>query len=405
MCSCPSVALLRAGRGVFRGEHILACTGMLEGKVGFQPPIADMNPNLGVDLGVAAASSQWDSLIPRITRRAHDIRQAGASIGTRTALHNVHISSMIRYRASFFPPSDRLVRTQRHSAQLVLNAPWHAIPHSVLVSFGSLGFQTDLHDAQVVCKAALLASAFSPAASDAWRAHDHIAQSDAAARDVLHDGTFLRPWHGHSSCSRIMRAIYLRHNGIGQIRIDASMTQRQITRMIRPTAQTRHDAALLALRRRACKWDEVVPEALVAAYLSFVGGRPPAELVVACLRSLCNAWCTPARFGNPPSPCIFRCRMLCGDCQTHLLACPVFHRWLSAHLYSIRIAASPSVVCFLRSLAPPDPLGIREAMSIDIALWAADSIRHGAADTRMALFSARLKELVLRHSMCRRAAA
>lgn len=29
---------------------------------------------LGVDLGVTAATTQWDSITPRLTRRAHDIR-------------------------------------------------------------------------------------------------------------------------------------------------------------------------------------------------------------------------------------------------------------------------------------------------------------------------------------------
>lgn len=34
---------------------------------------------------------------------------------------------------------------------------------------------------------------------------------------------------------------------------------------------------------------------------------PPVEVLTACLRSLCNAWCTASRFGNPPAPCPFGC--------------------------------------------------------------------------------------------------
>lgn len=41
----------------------------------------------------------------------------------------------------------------------------------------------------------------------------------------------------------------------------------------------------------------------------------PHELLVLVLRSLCNAWCTTACFGNTPTACVFRCGFLGGDCQ------------------------------------------------------------------------------------------
>lgn len=160
-------------------------------------------------------------------------------LGTRVALHNALVSSMIRYRGSFYPPSDRLVCTHRPSAQLILNAHWQAIPHAALLAFGSLGFQSDLNDVEVWCKAALLASAFSPTAGDAWRVHDEIAHSDEAALVASHNGTFLRQWHAHSSCTHIKRSLYLLHCGVGQFHIDTGMTQRHIVRIMRTTTQVR----------------------------------------------------------------------------------------------------------------------------------------------------------------------
>lgn len=118
---------------------------------GFSPDAVRTSARyLGVDLGVETAASRWLSVAPRITRHAHDIRTAGATLPTRVALHNAHVSSIVRYRAAFFPPSPALLRTYHHSEQIVFNAPWQTVPAAVLHDLRGLGFRADIVDIGVM---------------------------------------------------------------------------------------------------------------------------------------------------------------------------------------------------------------------------------------------------------------
>lgn len=57
----------------------------------------------------------------------------------------------------------------------------------------------------------------------------------------------------------------------------------------------------------------------------------------------------------------------------------------------------------MRNLAMPAPLCMRTAIVVDVALRAADKIRHDSRSEPRALFAVRLKQLVLRHAACRAA--
>lgn len=55
---------------------------------------------LGVDLGMNGAA-QWATLCPKVARRGLDVGSADAPVPTRIALHNVHVTRMLCYRAAF----------------------------------------------------------------------------------------------------------------------------------------------------------------------------------------------------------------------------------------------------------------------------------------------------------------
>lgn len=359
---------------------------------------------LGVELGVNSCAAQWLSVAPRITQRAHDIRNAGASLPSRVALHNTHVASMIRYRATLFPPSQELLRTYRHSAQIVLNTPWQAIPAPVLHDMRGLGFQSDLVDIAVTCEASLLYQAVTnPAVHRAWNDYEAIRDSDDAALAIRRNEVCGRAWHRHNSSTRIMRMLYERHCAMPRFMRTLTSTRRDAMTYFRPDAETRHDASLRVLQRRVMIWEPEVPEALVGSYLHFSSLRPPVEVLSACLRSLCNAWCTASRFGNPPAHCPFGCGSARGDRQSHLLACPVFLHWLDLHLYCSTSPPDVSVAGYIRRLGAPFPVCMLSAISLDIAIWAADRVRRGSTLAPRILFAARLKELVLRHVECKNA--
>lgn len=206
---------------------------------------------------------------------------------------------MVRYRAAFFPPSLALLRAHQHSAQLVLNAPWRAFPNEALLDLRRLGFRTDLVDVTVMCEATLFHQAGTcQAVHDAWHEYDAMFDSDDAALAVRRNDVCGRGWHAHNSSTRIMRMLCLRHSGYAQFPLTLTSTRRDADAMryLRPNADSRHDGAMHALRRRALVRDGEVPEALVGAYLHF-GNPPPLGVQL-------RAWCTAARFGNPP-PLVF----------------------------------------------------------------------------------------------------
>lgn len=122
------------------------------------------------------------------------------------------------------------------------------------------------------------------------------------------------------------------------------------------------------------------------SHFRFSSTRPLVEVVIACLRSLCDAWRSTARFGNAPSACLFMCGSPAGDCQAHLLLCLVLRRWVDLQS--------------LRFLALPSPLGIPTAIAVEVALWAAD---RGHRCLPRSVFASILKEVALRHPECRRA--
>lgn len=167
---------------------------------------------LGVDLGVRSSHTQWGSVCPKLTRGAHDKRNAGAPIPVHVALHNTHVTSIIRCRAAGFPHSERLLHTHHRSAQVILNSPWRAFPQEALLSLKSLGFQTDLVDIKVACEATLLHQAVGNLAVHAApRDYDTALDSGDVALAALHDNVFGRAWHEHNSCTRVMCAVYRRH--------------------------------------------------------------------------------------------------------------------------------------------------------------------------------------------------
>lgn len=75
--------------------------------------------HLGVDLGARAADTKWAAVCPKLTRRALDIRYAGASPPTRMPLHNTRhgqVHGVLFPTAHSTPPHTRPQRP-------VLNAP------------------------------------------------------------------------------------------------------------------------------------------------------------------------------------------------------------------------------------------------------------------------------------------
>lgn len=297
---------------------------------------------LGVDLGVRASGTQWSTMCPKLARRALDIRYAGASPPTRVALHNAHVTGMIRYRATFAPPSQALLRAHAHRAQIVLSAAWRAIPHDVLLSLRALGFAASLADAEKVCMAALLHhTVTSDAAHRAWGEYDRAIASDDVAR-------LQQPTAGPSRCPGIdiTGAVASCAQCISAITSRCSCT--------RSSASTR---SILCFVPHAmyCTMEHFSP----CENALYVGIPPYLKLSSAltftsppCILRLRSFWHASVAFAMPGAlpPALAMRRIACPlwmwrpgllDAQAYLFSCPVFRHWVDLHLYSTARAPPP----------------------------------------------------------------
>lgn len=93
------------------------------------------------------------------------------------------------------------------------------------------------------------------------------------------------------------------------------------------------------------------PMLIVTALRRCAQTRPPPDLAVALVRTVCYAWTTTARIHDPVRPCHF-CGQTREDRQFYYLGCVVFHAWLHhrAGLHHLSytdcgLAASVQSVC------------------------------------------------------------
>lgn len=232
-----------------------------------------------------------------------------------------------------------------HSAQLVLNAQWRAIPHEALLSFRSLGYRSHIAGIRKTREAAMLHQAINDTlVQSTWLQYDAMLATDGIALAAMGGGVVALLWHCQRSCTWQMRARYIQGIGYGQVSVDIHTRHRDVLQRLRDSIVVRHDRGLRALRHRASEWVSNVPETLAGAFLRFSKIRPLVEDIFACLHSLCNALCTTACFGTAVIACLFRRGSPGADC-------PVFRRWVGLHLDSPLSSAS-FVAQFLPGVSP-----------------------------------------------------
>lgn len=359
---------------------------------------------LGVEVGPQASQTQWGGVAVRLLERARDILASGATLPTRVQLFNIHCGGLVRYRARFARPSAELHRAYRRAGQLITASPWQSLPADVLQGLDALHLPGTMVDLASLCTAARWASlSGTRALQTAWEEFDAAALEDGAALVAMADAPGRRPWHLHSSITAMFRQ---EHAECMRTRAAAEgcLTQSVLLRELRPDAETRRERLVQVLRRRALRWEPDAPEALVGAMFSFATGRPPLELISTALRTLCYAWCTNNRFGAEPHGCRLGCGREAGDAQQHYLVCPVARAFAARHLHAPVLPEGPgATAAAIRSLALAGSPGVRTAMWLDAVVCAVDSARHGARLAPTSVMIARVKELVRRHNVCRRA--
>lgn len=145
--------------------------------------------------------------------------------------------------------------------------------------------------------------------------------------------------------------------------------------------------ATLFLRRDFTS-DDIAPGTLVSAFIAFSCMGPPVELLSSVLRTLCNAWCTTARFDNPDASCPYACSAAVGDAVAHICACLVAVHWAATALLLVLTNPGNSVATLIRALLPPGRRAVQHALFCDVCLWATNKIRHGSLEHPLALLSA-----------------
>lgn len=164
-----------------------------------------------------------------------------------------------------------------------------------------------------------------------------------------------------------MRVCFLQHSGYGCIPAPPKLRLRGVVLHAQGPPEQRDDVAIRALRRRACKWESIGPEALAGASLHFSGTGPRANFCFPCCGPVQHLVYS-SMIRQHADRMLVWVRLLRGDSQTHLLSCPTLRHWADLHTYTAPLAAASSAGQLLRTLRLPAPHCARTVMLFDTAL-------------------------------------
>lgn len=146
-----------------------------------------------------------------ITRRAGDMRAASAAMLSKTALFNIHVGGMARYRAQFARLTSAVVSAYPRAPQVIVAAPHMAMPQTLLQGSRELGFSHNPTPLEEVAAAARLKSTL----QDAWAHYERVAASYDAILGALGADFWHLPWHRTHCISQGLRREYIQHSGYG----------------------------------------------------------------------------------------------------------------------------------------------------------------------------------------------
>ena len=110
---------------------------------------------LGIIVGPGAYSSSWDAPLVKYRARVAAIRAESLSVMQSLMDYRTFALPVLSYIMQFQKAPTRVLKMQKHALQLILRAPYDAIPFDMLTQLRALGFHAECPDLAVANQSAM----------------------------------------------------------------------------------------------------------------------------------------------------------------------------------------------------------------------------------------------------------
>ncbi len=291
---------------------------------------------LGIFLGRCTAETNWDLPLKKFIDATLSIANLNCGFNTSIALYNMLAVSKLSYIATFFTPSQKVLKAEKWALQKLIRGPWGAIPSLAIFDTKLIGLPNqaralaDVSFSSAVRAANLTSKNFY---EEFGRHRDLLKSNDitiAAAAGINFKNSFLKHWNDASVSyiDTIMPCNNLFNPSL--------FSQRRVYKNSRSRA-TPYNFNELICKRLSFFLDgtfsHVDAERIVGIYKRKALSLGP-NFVSTHFRTLTNHWCSRSRFGCVRIPCWF-CKKIdhsSNDRVQHSITCPVFKEvFISLH--------------------------------------------------------------------------
>ncbi len=306
---------------------------------------------LGIFLGRCTADTNWDLPLKKFVDATLSIASLSCGFTTSIALYNMLAVSKLSFVATFFMPSQKVLKVEKWALQKLIRGPWGAIPSLALFDIKQIGIPTQAR--------AITDISFSSSVRAANRTSNNFFQefnihknligtndvTVAAAAGLNLKDSFFKFWNDASVS--YVDALDPNNNLFNP----SLFSQRRVFKFNRSRAMPFNFADLICRRLSFFLDGTFFPrdaERIVGIYRRKAVSLGP-NFVSTHFRTITNHWCARSRFGCARIPCWF-CRKLdhnTNDRVQHSLNCPVFKEvFLSLHKLSFSFFDLYSLLIF-----------------------------------------------------------
>jgi hypothetical protein len=284
---------------------------------------------LGATIGPDAAAHRGLKMIETSRIRTLDIKQLGLGLLSNAKAFNSRVLPLASYQGQFYLHNKMTSEAFKWSVQMLFGGPWQAVPYSALLRLKDCGNPFEFVDAHYANKAAMFRCSFRNDSYSAAAIRDAAEPTDDEIMAGRSD-----PWL-RSTVFYQLRAV--RRSVEGQFPhemhdiLSRPLLSRTIQREVHSLLRQAHDgtSVIETLRRRIAYWGISAATALndlenarrAMESIKHILGSLHYTCGMAFIRTLCNGWCTSARFHSAlPRACCF-CGLPSGDDLRHFAGC------------------------------------------------------------------------------------
>jgi hypothetical protein len=288
---------------------------------------------LGATIGPDAAAHRGLKMCETTRVRTLDIKQLGLGLMANTKAFNTRVMPLASYQGQFYLHGKMASDTFAWSAQMLYGGPWNAVPLSVLLRLKDMGTSFEFADVHCANQAAMFRCSFRNDSYSAAAVRDAVEPSD---NELLHGRT--DEWLQSTvffQMRAVREALVGRHRQEMQEVLSRPLLSKTIQKEVHAILRdARTGTSVVAtFQRRIAYWEvssatcfnDLENAVRASERIVFLNSALHYSCAMAVVRTICNGWCTAARFHSEPRACCF-CGLLGGDDLRHFVLCSTIVR-------------------------------------------------------------------------------